>query len=46
MGGMVAGVVSAVVGGVAAIALGVGLVNSQTASPAPVDAPYIVYGTS
>jgi hypothetical protein len=46
MGGMVAGVISAVVGGVLAVALGFGLVSSQTSSPAPVDTPYIVYGTS
>lgn len=39
-------IVSVVVGGALAFFLGFGLVASQTSTPAPVDAPYIVYGDS
>lgn len=43
---MIPGIVSAIVGGVLALLAGFGLINSQSAVPAPVDAPYIVYGQS
>lgn len=43
MGGtIVAAVVGVVLAGLAAF----GIVSSQTATPAPVDQPYIVYGDS
>lgn len=46
MGGVLAAVVAALVGGVLALVAGFGLVSSQTAVPAVVDAPYITYGQS
>lgn len=39
-------IVSGVVGSVLAIAAAFGIVASQSATPAPVDKPYIVYGDS
>lgn len=42
-----AGIVSAVIGGILALIASFGLVNSVAGStPEPVDAPYIVYGQS
>lgn len=40
------GIVGAIAGGLLAVAAGFGLVASQSSNPAPVDAPYIVYGNS
>jgi hypothetical protein len=46
MNGALAGVIAVVVGGVLAGLATFGLVSSQTATPSPVDKPYIVYGSS
>lgn len=44
VGGIVGLIVSVIVGAGLAVAAGFGLVSSQSATPAPVEAPYIVYG--
>ncbi len=41
-----AGLLAAIVGAILAGVVSFGLVSSQTAVPAPVDKPYIVYGNS
>ncbi|HQR78878.1 MAG TPA: hypothetical protein PLT68_01525 [Actinomycetota bacterium] len=44
MGGPTGAIIAAVVGAILAIGAAFGIVSSQTASPAPVDKPFIVYG--
>lgn len=46
MNPLLGAIIAAVVGAVVAGAASFGLVTSQTAAPAPIDKPYIVYGTS
>lgn len=46
MSGPAGAIIAAVVGVVLAIGAAFGIVSSQTASPAPVDKPFIVYGDS
>ncbi len=46
MGGPVGAIVAAVVGAVIAVGAAFGIVSSQTATPGPVDQPFIVYGDS
>ncbi len=45
-GGCAGGLIAAVIGLILAIAAAFGIVSSQTATPAPVDQPFIVYGDS
>ena len=45
MSGLLGAIIAAVVGGLLAFGGTSLLVNSQTAVPAPVDKPYIVYGS-
>jgi hypothetical protein len=42
LGALIAAIVGAILAALAAF----GLVSTQSASPAPIDKPYIVYGTS
>ena len=42
IGALIAAIVGTVLAGLASF----GLVSSQSATPAPIDKPYIVYGTS
>lgn len=44
MGGPAGAIIAAVVGAILAIGAAFGIVSSQTATPAPVDKPFIVYG--
>lgn len=44
MGGPAGAIVAGIVGIVLAIGAAFGIVSSQTATPAPVDKPFIVYG--
>ena len=44
MGGPAGAIIASVVGAVLAIGAAFGIVSSQTATPAPVDKPFIVYG--
>lgn len=46
MSGVLGGVIAVVVGGVLAGLATFGLVSSQTATPAAVDKPFVVYGNS
>jgi hypothetical protein len=46
MGGPAGAIIAAVVGAILAIGAAFGIVSSQTAAPAPVDKPFIVYGAS
>ena len=46
MGGLVAGILAGVLGGVIAVGASVGLVASQTVTPAPVTKAFIVYGSN
>lgn len=46
MGGFGGAIIAAIGGGLLAVGLGFGFVSSQSAAPAPVDSPYIVYGDS
>lgn len=46
MAGPTGAIIAAVVGVVIAIGAAFGIVSSQTATPAPVDKPFIVYGDS
>lgn len=46
MSGPAGAIIAAIVGTVLAIGAAFGIVSSQTASPAPVDKPFIVYGDS
>ena len=46
MGGPAGAIVAGIVGIVLAIGAAFGIVSSQTATPAPVDKPFIVYGDS
>ncbi|HRY08872.1 MAG: hypothetical protein H6528_01455 [Actinobacteria bacterium] len=46
MGGPAGAIIAAVVGAILAVGAAFGIVSSQTASPAPVDKPFIVYGDS
>jgi hypothetical protein len=46
MSGPAGAIVAAVVGVILAIGAAFGIVSSQTATPAPVDQPFIVYGDS
>jgi hypothetical protein len=46
MSGPAGAVVAGIVGIVLAIGAAFGIVSSQTATPAPVDKPFIVYGDS
>lgn len=46
MSGPAGAIIAAVVGIVIAIGAAFGIVSSQTATPAPVDKPFIVYGDS
>lgn len=39
-------IIAVVVGAVLAVVAAFGVVSSQTATPSPVDQPYIVYGDS
>lgn len=43
-GGWLAALIAVIVGLLLAILAAFGIVSSQTATPAPVDQPYIVYG--
>lgn len=46
MGGPLGAIIAAVVGLLLAILAAFGIVSSQSASPSPVDQPFIVYGDS
>jgi hypothetical protein len=46
MGGALGPVIAVVVGVVVAVVAAFGLVSAVNATPAPVDKPYIVYGTT
>lgn len=46
MGNPAGAIIAAVVGGILAVGAAFGIVSSQTATPAPVDEPFIVYGDS
>ena len=46
MGGPAGAIIAAVVGAIHAVGAAFGIVSSQTATPAPVDKPFIVYGDS
>lgn len=46
MPGIIGTVIAAVVGAVVAGGAAFGLISSQTAVPATVDAPYVVYGAT
>ena len=46
MGGPAGAIIAAVVGAILAVGAAFGIVSSQTATPAPVDKPFILYGDS
>lgn len=46
MSGPVGAIVAGVVGVILAVGAAFGIVSSQTATPSPVDQPFIVYGDS
>jgi hypothetical protein len=46
MSGPAGAIIAGIVGIVLAIGAAFGIVSSQTATPAPVDKPFIVYGDS
>ena len=46
MGGPAGAIIAAVVGAILAVGAAFGIVSSQTATPGPVDKPFIVYGDS
>jgi hypothetical protein len=46
MGNPAGAIIAAVVGAILAVGASFGIVSSQTATPAPVDEPFIVYGDS
>ncbi len=44
MGGPAGAIIAAVVGAILAVGAAFGIATSQSATPAPVDKPFIVYG--
>jgi hypothetical protein len=46
MGNPTGAIIAAVAGAIVAVGAAFGIVSSQTATPSPVDEPFIVYGDS